>query len=153
MSGETESDVSGWTVDTLRVHIDTQLDDLKRLLDERYVSQQREVLAALTSAEKAVTKAETAAEKRFESVNEFRGQLSDQANTFMPRPEGDIRINAVSEKIDVNAARISDIELRLSSRLDIDQGKTVGINATVVYVLAGLGALGTVVSILINFIK
>ena len=42
---------------------------------------------ALQAAEKAVTKAELAAEKRFESVNEFRNQLKDQTGTFITRNE------------------------------------------------------------------
>jgi hypothetical protein len=45
------------------------------------------VQAALVSAEKAVGKAEVATEKRFESVNEFRAQLSDQAAHFSTRDE------------------------------------------------------------------
>jgi hypothetical protein len=42
------------------------------------------------SMEKAVTKAEVAHEKRLEAMNEFRGQLSDQTKTFVPRTEFDI---------------------------------------------------------------
>lgn len=40
---------------------------------------------ALAAEDKAITKAENAAEKRFESVNAFRNQLSDQSKTFMTR--------------------------------------------------------------------
>jgi len=163
MSGETEEHVSGWTVDTLHTHFDRSLRDLVKLLDERYVTQvegvdkafkaaDTAVQAALRSAEKATEKAENASEKRFEAVNEFRGQLADQANTFLPRAEGNVRFNSLAEKTDQNLARITELELRLSARLDLDAGKSVGINATVVYVLAGLGALGTIVAIIIAII-
>lgn len=109
-----------WTIDTLREHVQRQLDDLRGSLDERYATQQiamqtaltaaeRAVQTALLAAEKAVSKAEIAAEKRFDSVNEFRAQLSDQATTFMPRTEAEQRIANNTEKIDSLAARLNTI--------------------------------------------
>ncbi len=50
-------------------------------------------------ADKAVSKAETAAEKRFESVNEFRSTLSDQQRNLMPRDEANIRFEALTHEI------------------------------------------------------
>jgi len=142
MSGETENQLSGWTVDTLRYAINQQLQDLREMLNERYATQvkavdqaflaqttamataftaaDKAVQAALESAEKAVTKAENAAEKRFEAVNEFRGQLNDQALTFLARSEADVRLNALGEKIDAgvsrNAQGIIDLEQRSVGR-------------------------------------
>ena len=55
--------------------------------EQRFKAQEQAVTFALQSAEKAVTKAELAAEKRFESVNEFRDQLKDQTGTFITRNE------------------------------------------------------------------
>lgn len=171
MSGETEDQVSGWTTDTALAHLQTQLDDLKARLDERYstqvaavndafaaqqtamrtafeaadkavdkaleaaekavdqrantldrefhehleqvrhenalaqVNSDKAVQAALASAEKAVNKAEAAAEKRFEMMNEFRGQLSDQATTFVTRVEADAINSRNTERIaDLGAA-------------------------------------------------
>ena len=43
--------------------------------------------AALEAVKEAGLKQETATEKRLESVNEFRGQLKDQASTFVTRAE------------------------------------------------------------------
>jgi crotonobetainyl-CoA:carnitine CoA-transferase CaiB-like acyl-CoA transferase len=110
MSGETADRESGWTTDTLHSHVQRQIDDLRRLLDERYATQTKALDAAFAAADKAVTaallaakeavnKAEAAAEKRFESVNEFRAQLSDQAATFVPRGEADARFSALDEKL------------------------------------------------------
>lgn len=109
MTGETEQNVSGWTTDTLRSSVQQQVDDMRRMLQERYETQtkavdaaflaqqtamqtaltaaERAVQTALLAAEKAVAKAEIAADKRFDSVNEFRAQLADQAATLMPRKE------------------------------------------------------------------
>jgi DNA-binding SARP family transcriptional activator len=57
------------------------------------------VAAALLAADRAVSKAELAAEKRFESVNEFRGALSDQTAKLLPRVEADARFSNLEEKI------------------------------------------------------
>jgi hypothetical protein len=102
--------VDGWTIDTLRAHLAGQIVDLRTMLDERYATQtksldaafvahQAAVRTALDSAEKAVTKAEAAAEKRFESVNEFRGQLADQAGHFINRAETEVRLQAIMDKV------------------------------------------------------
>lgn len=63
-------------------------------------AQKEAVAAALLAADRAVSKAELATEKRFEATNEFRSQLADQAQTFMPRAEAEIRLSSLSEKID-----------------------------------------------------
>lgn len=47
--------------------------------------QKEQIDKAFASSEKAILKAEASAERRFESVNEFRGQLADQARTLLPR--------------------------------------------------------------------
>lgn len=132
MSGETEKQVSGWTTDTLHVYLQQQLYDLRTMLDERYATQvkavdaafaaqqqamttalaaaERAVATALQSAEKAVTKAEVAQEKRLESVNEFRGQLSDQASTFVRREDVDVRLNAITDRLSETNTRVTKIE-------------------------------------------
>jgi hypothetical protein len=46
-----------------------------------------------------VSKAELAADKRFESVNEFRQTLTDQQQTFMPRLEAAERMNSMTDKL------------------------------------------------------
>lgn len=57
------------------------------------------VTAALEAAEKAVEKANTASERRFEAVNEFRGQLSDMVNTLIPRTEAETRFKSIDERL------------------------------------------------------
>jgi hypothetical protein len=126
---------------------DTYL-DLRIMLDERYATQtkaldaaflaqqtamrtaleaaEKAVATALISAEKAVTKAEVASDKRFESVNEFRKQLADQTSTFPTREEVNIRMTSVSDQTDRNATRIGELELRLTSRLDVAAGHSGG---------------------------
>lgn len=109
MSGETKADVSGWTVDQLKEHMDrifadlekqtTLLNenfvrtaavistDLQRLYDTKIEAVIQEMRTQFKGSQIAIDKAETANEKRFASMNEFRGQLKDQASTFLPREE------------------------------------------------------------------
>ena len=89
MSGETEQNISGWTVDTLHELVNVRFDAMEKAVD-----------AALAAAEKANDKADTATEKRFEGVNEFRDQLKDQAATFITRVEVDARDRGLNSKID-----------------------------------------------------
>lgn len=63
------------------------------------LAQEKAVNAALTAAKEAVLKAEVAAEKRFESVNEFRATLADQQRSLMPRNEAEIKFNAIEGSI------------------------------------------------------
>lgn len=63
------------------------------------LAQKEAVNAALVAADRAVGKSETASEKRFENVNEFRAQLADQAANLMPRSEAETRLGSLSDKL------------------------------------------------------
>jgi hypothetical protein len=129
VSGGAQDDISGWTVGTLRAHVlalvaeaDRRYVELRTADDLRYqqrfdaqekavrdalAAAKEAVTAALTAADRAVIKAEDAATKRFDAVNEFRGQLADQAAGFMPRAEYTVQHRAMMEKLD-DAIRRSD---------------------------------------------
>ena len=137
MSGETEAFQSGWTVDTLRELILTLFRTQEKLLDERYATQtkaldaafkaaEQAVSVALANAEKATVKAESAADRRFEAVNEFREALTDQTASFPTRNEVSVQMDALRAESGRNTARIADLELRLTSRLDLSQGSATG---------------------------
>jgi len=90
---------SGWTVDTLHEHV-MKLMALKEERDaERFKAQNEMNGLALAAADRAVTKAENAAEKRFEGVNEFRNTLADQQRTLMPRTEVELALNALKDDV------------------------------------------------------
>lgn len=96
---------------------------LDRLMEAKFVtfdvmvsSQAEKVLLALNAADKAVSKAETATEKRFEAVNEFRGQLADQASTLVSRTEFAAKADALGEKL-------SDLTDRLNRSEGSETGK------------------------------
>ena len=125
-------------VNALERLTDAKLANISTLID----AHAERVALALAAADKAVSKAETATEKRFESVNEFRQTLSDQTRSFISKVE----FEAVR---DANAARIAD----LVSRLDKIEGKAVGLNAGWVYLLGGLSVATTLVSVVILVIR
>lgn len=111
MSGETREKVSPWTIDSLREYMDSMLAASDLRYQQRFDAQEKAVRDALAAAEKAVaaamsaaslavTKAEISAEKRLDSVNEFRGQLRDQAATLLPRIEAAQRFGAIESQLE-----------------------------------------------------
>jgi hypothetical protein len=121
-------------VRALETLLDAKLDTLRTVIG----LQAEKSVMALATSDKAILKAEAATEKRFESVNEFRQTLSDQTKSFISKVE----FEALR---DTHGTRIAD----LSSRVDKIDGKAVGLNASWVYLLGGLSAAGTVVSVIV----
>jgi hypothetical protein len=70
-----------------------------RRYEDRFKAQDEKTTLALTASKEAIGKAESATEKRFDAVNEFRGTLSDQAARLLPRAEADSRFANYDEKI------------------------------------------------------
>jgi ElaB/YqjD/DUF883 family membrane-anchored ribosome-binding protein len=64
------------------------------------VSLKEYVEMRLAAMETAVTKAETAAEKRFEGINEMRAMVIDAARQYMPRLEFETAHQSLVDKID-----------------------------------------------------
>lgn len=129
MSGETEKNISGWTVDTSREDLLRVIADQEKYFERRLLDQQN-----------AVKIANQASEKRFESVNEFRGQLNDQVRTFLPRAEYDARHETLENRVS-----------ELTNRLNRNEGKSTGLNAGWGYLLGGLAGIATIVGIILAF--
>lgn len=101
---------SGWTVETSFEYFKALIEANDRRYEQRFEASQKAidlgfsaqkaaVDAALAAADRAVIKAETSAEKRFESVNEFRNTLGDQQRNLIPRAEVDVTVKAMNDKI------------------------------------------------------
>lgn len=150
--------------------------DSNTAVNAALVAQEKAVTAALTAANAAVTKAETAAERRFESQNEFRAQLTDQAATFIRRTEVEQIIKAWESKADDRAAgtqaKLDTLNALIGSamprgeyeanhkdlrakveRLDqndrVRTGRSSGFDATRVMIFAVIGALVSIVGIVL----
>jgi ElaB/YqjD/DUF883 family membrane-anchored ribosome-binding protein len=76
-----------WTISTALNHLLSLRDGDNLRHEQRFVAQERAVEAALYAARTATEKADTATEKRFESVNEFRAQLKDSQGQYISRVE------------------------------------------------------------------
>lgn len=100
--------------------------------------------SALTSSKEAVTKAEIANEKRFESVNEFRAQLADQAATFVSRTEAQAYRDATDNKME----SLKELLDKVDKRLDITAGRNAGSASTIGYAVTAIGVL----ILIINFV-
>jgi hypothetical protein len=72
---------------------------LKELWHIEHVGLQEQLKSAIDGIDRAVTKAETANERRFEGVNEFRSTLSDQQRQFIPRLEVEAVLEGINQKI------------------------------------------------------
>jgi hypothetical protein len=96
---------------------------------------EKAVQAALTAAQSAVSKAETATEKRFESVNEFRGALSDQARNQPSRPEVTSMIGALDDRVGA-----------LKEYADRASGRDHGLGISWGVILGGLAVVGMIAS-------
>ncbi len=97
MSGETEQQVSGWTVDTLKAYFEQRFRD----------------------QEKAVAKYAEDSEKWRQNANEWRGAMNDRERSLMPRAEAENSSQANADKIAALAARIDKNEGRTSGLMAI----------------------------------
>lgn len=95
-----ETKATGWTLESLAQHMLTLISEHDKRYEERHQAQKELVALALVSAKEAVTKAETASDRRFEGVNEFRATLADQQRTLMPRQEVELLIKNMSSRLD-----------------------------------------------------
>lgn len=136
MSGETEQHPSAWTIDSLRTHFFDIINERDERYKQRFTDLETALRAALAASEKAIGKAEASTERRFDSVNEFRQTLSDQATTFMTRVEANALIARTTE-------RIQD----LTDRMNKSEGHGSGLHAGWVYLLGAVAAIGTIISI------
>jgi hypothetical protein len=127
--------------------VETALIASDKRYEQRFAAQEKAVEAALSAAEKAVnaaliaakeavTKAEVASEKRFDAVNEFRGQLKDQANTLLPRTEFD----ATKKLLDSLSSRLDRMEGALAAATTIrtDSQQTWGLWVAIVGLIFGV---------------
>lgn len=130
-NSETTIPIGDWTIGSLKVYEDEKLTLLKQLMDERKehlkelrLADQRAIDAALVSQEKAIVKAETAADKRFELLNELREGVATKE-----------QVEALDKVMDA-----------INSRLDKIEGKSAGFWLIWVAALGLVGAVGTILA-------
>jgi len=158
---EKQSTNTEWTVDTLYIHLSRVLSDLAHRMDIELESRDKlsvsdrqvinvsilavEKTAAMAqlSSEKAIQKAEVATEKRFDSVNEFRATLTDQAARLATKEALAGFQSAFDDKIRELTARVGRVE-------DTKIGAIESQSALAARVTLALLAAGVLVSILLG---
>lgn len=142
---------SDWTVDTAIKYLEGRIQELDKLIAQRFADNDKAIQAALLAAKEAVTaalaaakeaveKANSASEKRFDAVNEFRNQQKDIIATFLPRNEYEANHKAIEEKLQ-----------DLTDRMNTSSGKSSGTSATVAYIVTAIGLVFGAVGIILTF--
>lgn len=136
-----------------------KIEGVSKVTDAKFVtyrtlidSQAEKVALALAASDKAVSKAEAANEKRFEGINEFRGQLQLASQSLMPRSEATQLAGALSERMDASIKGIETVLTDLKSRLDRQEGKSGGYSSGAGALVAGIGVIATLITIVTGII-
>lgn len=153
MPGETKGDISGWTTDTLHVHIQSLFNERDKywlmLLAERDVRYGQR----FDAQQNAIAKAEESNEKRFQNTNEWRQTINDRDIKFLPKAEYDRAHNELEKRLsmasEANAKEIKDIQVRLHR----SEGHGGGLNQGWIYLLGGLMLLFTLITTVITIIS
>lgn len=138
MSGETEKQISGWTVDTLKEFVEQQIADIRNESDRRFSAQEKAVETAFNAAKEAVIKSEIGVEKRSDSVYVTITKLQDALAAVMPRAEAEQRFTSLTEKVNEGASKTTRSE-----------GSTQGSDKTVRSIVTAISVVGTILGILV----
>jgi hypothetical protein len=144
------------------------LAEMDKRYEQRFDAQQAALMLALTEADKrheqrfeaqqaAIQKSDVATQSRFESVNEFRAQLNDQANKLVTRTEADsVRsemlgvVKAFGDRLEAMVYANADKIASVTTRLERQEGRDRGVQAGWGYLVAAVGllaAIGTVIAV------
>lgn len=141
---------SSWTLETLHEHSNEvcRLQELR--INEKFNAMEKATAMALQAAAEAVNKAERLADERAKAQdrlaeankaqqNEWRGTINDLASMKMGREEGLAVHATMLEKIDA-----------ISARMDRNEGRGIGSNATWVWVFIGLAGLISILTLILD---
>lgn len=143
MSGETKTNISGWSVDTALEHLRALIDGNDKRYEQRFQASEKAVVDALAAQEKqtrasfaaseaAINKADINAEKWRANANEWRAAMMDRENKFASRVETDAKLEAVKAEI-----------AALKESRSTDHGRGAGRQDLWGYIIAGAGLLLT----------
>ncbi len=140
-----------WTADTLHEHWQVTFALYQQRIDERFTAMDRATCQALDSAQRAVEKAERLADARAEAQdklaserahqqNEWRTVINDIGSRMVSQDAYNIAHAVMVEKID-----------RLNARVDRGEGSKTRTDTLVPWLIAAMGVIVAVISIVINF--
>lgn len=121
--------------------VQAALESADKLELSRLANLERQITLQLAARDTAINKADVNSEKRFESVNEFRAQMNDQQQRFLPREVFESQVFEIGKKLDAN-----------TKRLDQLSGQQAGTKATLAMMLSFAVVLIATVSFLANYL-
>ena len=95
-----------WTFETLRKYLEARIEDKDRLYQVQFASAEKLTGQALVASREAVSVANTANEKRFDSTNEWRATYGDMTKNFVTHSE----MRSLSDKIDDVRSRFENFQ-------------------------------------------
>src|SRR5688572_16195941 len=114
-----------WTLQTLRVHLQSQIDALDRLSEARSRAQDEKVALAMAAADKATAKQEIDTNHRLALLNELRTDVATKA------------------ALDALGERLGDMK----ERLDKLEGRSGGLNTILGYAIAAAAVVVAVIAV------
>jgi hypothetical protein len=148
---------------TLKEHFEDKFSGLKEQVDVRFSGIEKNTAITFAASEKAIDKAEEAQKDKNVLMNEFRGQLSDQAATLMPRKEVEGMVDALRDRVDykfesrekeVNA-KLKEVDKRQDEerkRGDLGEGKSTATSKYTATILVIISVLIGLISLLVKFL-
>lgn len=115
----------GWTLETLKTYIESKIEGVEK-----------NAALALSASEKAITKAEAAAEKRADASNEIRAAMVDQQKNFANLAQTNLQFANLTQRIEA-------VERAIASSKDKSAGvgQTWGLLAAVIFATAAMVGL------------
>jgi hypothetical protein len=127
--------------------------DLRHEGEQARLALKDSLAISIITASNAVQKAEIAAEKRFDGVNEFRATLADQQRNLIPRTEVDVLVQGINEKIATQAMFINDQNNRVIALAATVSGRSEGTSSGWGYAVGAIGLVIAVMSIIFTVIN
>ena len=117
---------------SLRDYVDMRINDLQKQLELHIAAIQQQLDRRIVDANHATDLARQQMDKRLEGMNEFRQQLSEQANRFITREEVQAKQDAYIPAINENQRRLSLLETTQANM----QGRmwAIGVGFTIITV-------------------
>ena len=149
MSGETEDQVSAWTIDSAMAHLAQLRTADHRLFDER----DRRYTEQRTSDQRAIEIKEKADERAMELERENRAYKDEKANNLREQISGERGMYATKDDV---AAAVATIEAKiapLAAFVDGQRGHTEGVRVTIGFIAGAatflLSLTGVIVAVLL----
>jgi hypothetical protein len=137
---------------SLKEFLDAKINSQKEFIDAILKERDERLSQKFESLATAINKAESATEKRFESVNEFRSTLTDQQKTFVSSAEYKSAHQSLIDLITSNIKTLGDVILTQKERIDkIDNMKAGGQNIWIL-IVGVVGFITGLTSFILNLL-